>query len=190
METHDFKVGDKVIINPDIPVGEKMPILDGKDLKMLKNMRRPGVFTVKIACTECIKLNNSFGYGPTGLLHAPMYEVGNYVMISKESPYKGWVGIIESIEPFVYTPNSMGEDGCHYCIKLNEGNVFCCHNNDFELITSPNKLIYQQENENQLQRKEVAVSRGDKLTGSSICCRRCKASITVGHLSYKKISGS
>lgn len=42
--------------------------------------------------------------------------------------------------------------------------------------------------ENQLQRKEACISRGDQYAGRRVCCPRRKAKISVGHLSYKKIA--
>ena len=44
-------------------------------------------------------------------------------------------------------------------------------------------------NEDQLQRKETHVVRGDDGEGNRVQSRKRKASITVGHLSYKTIKG-
>ena len=192
MKTHDFKVGDKVIINPDVPLWGKMPVQEGGFLTMSEFMRQPGVFTVKDVSTEgFIRLDSGYLYGPIGLLHAPVYEVGDVVMISDDCSCEQNIGVIRSIDTNCYAPTDLGEDGCNYKIDLQNGLIIRRSSSQFKLIESTKPIKSNiQENENQLQRKEVAVSRGDQHTGSCICCRRRKATITVGHLSYKEISGS
>lgn len=59
--------------------------------------------------------------------------------------------------------------------------------NTKELIT--NKSLNNKNNENQLFRKKASVIRGDQPEGNSVSCRKNKAIITVGHLSYQRILG-
>lgn len=54
-----------------------------------------------------------------------------------------------------------------------------------ELISTIKTDNTQRYDENQLQRKEVALSRGEGLTGAVIHGRQHKATVTVGHLSYQ-----
>ena len=49
--------------------------------------------------------------------------------------------------------------------------------------------IKQKENENQFQRKKARIERGTRPEGSTVCGRRSKASIAVGHLGYRKVTG-
>lgn len=53
------------------------------------------------------------------------------------------------------------------------------------LLTPHNTNNKQNYDKNQLQRKEVALSRGEGLTGAVIHGRQHKATVTVGHLSYQ-----
>lgn len=51
-------------------------------------------------------------------------------------------------------------------------------------------LIKQEEkHENQFQRKKACIKRGTRPEGSTVCGRRGKASVAVGHLSYRKVTG-
>jgi hypothetical protein len=43
--------------------------------------------------------------------------------------------------------------------------------------------------ETQFQRKKARIKRGTRPEGNSVCGRRSKASVAVGHLSYRKITG-
>lgn len=43
--------------------------------------------------------------------------------------------------------------------------------------------------ETQFQRKKARIKRGTRPEGNSVCGRRSKASITVGHLGYRKVTG-
>jgi len=51
-------------------------------------------------------------------------------------------------------------------------------------------IIKQKEkHENQFQRKKACIERGTRPEGSTVCGRRSKASIAVGHLGYRKVTG-
>ena len=52
-----------------------------------------------------------------------------------------------------------------------------------------NKPINHNTNENRLQKQKTDVVRGDDTEGNRVQGRVCKASITVGYLSYKTIKG-
>lgn len=43
--------------------------------------------------------------------------------------------------------------------------------------------------ENQFQRKKARIERGTRPEGSTVCGRRGKASVAIGHLSYRKVTG-
>lgn len=49
--------------------------------------------------------------------------------------------------------------------------------------------LKQQQNENQLQRKEIPHNGGDRQNTTGVLCRRRKARITVKHLGHQKIIG-
>ena len=47
----------------------------------------------------------------------------------------------------------------------------------------------KEKHETQFQRKKARIERGTRPEGSTICGRRSKASVAVGHLSYRKVTG-
>lgn len=47
----------------------------------------------------------------------------------------------------------------------------------------------EEKHENQFQRKKARIERGTRPEGSTVCGRRSKASVAVGHLSYRKVTG-
>lgn len=47
----------------------------------------------------------------------------------------------------------------------------------------------KEKHENQFQRKKARIERGTRPEGSTVCGRRSKASVTVGHLGYRKVTG-
>lgn len=54
-----------------------------------------------------------------------------------------------------------------------------------EIITTKK----EEKHENQFQRKKARIERGTRPKGSSVCGRRSKASVTVGYLGYRKVTG-
>ena len=47
----------------------------------------------------------------------------------------------------------------------------------------------EEKHETQFQRKKARIKRGTRPEGNSVCGRRSKASVTVGHLGYRKVTG-
>lgn len=47
----------------------------------------------------------------------------------------------------------------------------------------------EEKHENQFQRKKARIERGTRPEGSTVCGRRSKASVAVGHLGYRKVTG-
>lgn len=47
----------------------------------------------------------------------------------------------------------------------------------------------EEKHENQFQRKKARIERGTRPEGSTVCGRRSKASVAVGHLSNRKVTG-
>lgn len=47
----------------------------------------------------------------------------------------------------------------------------------------------EEKHENQFQRKKARIERGTRPEGSTVCGRRGKASVAVGHLGYRKVTG-
>ena len=54
-----------------------------------------------------------------------------------------------------------------------------------EIIT----IKKEEKHENQFQRKKARIERGTRPEGSTVCGRRSKASVAVGHLGYRKVTG-
>ena len=47
----------------------------------------------------------------------------------------------------------------------------------------------EEKHETQFQRKKARIERGTRPEGNSVCGRRSKASVAVGHLGYRKVTG-
>ena len=47
----------------------------------------------------------------------------------------------------------------------------------------------EEKHENQFQRKKARIERGTRPEGSTVCGRRGKASVAIGHLGYRKVIG-
>lgn len=57
-------------------------------------------------------------------------------------------------------------------------------------LTTEITIIKKEEKyENQFQRKKARIERGTRPEGSTVCGRRSKASVAIGHLSYRKVTG-
>lgn len=56
-------------------------------------------------------------------------------------------------------------------------------------ITGKSITLKSTTHESKFQRKKARVERGTRPEGSSVCGRRSKASVAVGHLSYRKVIG-
>lgn len=54
-----------------------------------------------------------------------------------------------------------------------------------EIIT----IKQEEKHETQFQRKKARIERGTRPEGNTVCGRRSKASIAVGHLGYRKVTG-
>lgn len=54
-----------------------------------------------------------------------------------------------------------------------------------EIIT----IKKEEKHKNQFQRKKARIERGTRPEGSTVCGRRGKASVAVGHLGYRKVTG-
>ena len=89
---------------------------------------------------------------------------------------------ITKVIPNDYDIDRSDQDGCRYRIKEDD-EEYSWSSEMFNI-----NQLKTKEHEIKLQGKEVAVSRGDGHTGSVVCCRRCKASITVGHLGHKTVA--
>ena len=195
---HKFKVGDSVIINPSIQVDSNK-----EGLTFASSMLQAGIFVITEFNDKYIKLSNGYFYHPEWLLPEPIYKIGDKVTVRTDLKEVGYgptsirFGLNDSMERFAGKTvtitdvaseeyrNSLklGEDGARYRIAEDNGSwawpstAFIINNKSFKHY------------ENQLQREKVVVSRGDRPEGRRVCCRRVKAAITVGHLSYKEISG-
>ena len=195
-----FKIGDRVIINPNIPDGTWSRYSYGfHDKTMLK----PGIFTLDREYFDKGFYIGDYVYGEDWLLPVPIFKAGDVVQIDPElkegddirfscnkemEELAGKMVTIKSVAKENYTPDKIGEDGCLYSL---EDNAWSWSSPMF-VLGQKDKLTTKFKNngnENQLQKEGIAVSRGDQHEGSRICCRRCKAAITVGYLSHQEVSG-
>lgn len=98
--------------------------------------------------------------------------------------YAGRTVTISEVKEDNYNIERSGQDGCLYEIKEDHGD-YSWSSEMFNI-----NQLKTKEHEVKLQGKEVAVSRGDGYTGSVVRSGRCKAAITVGHLSHKAVAGN
>lgn len=198
-----MKIGDLVIINPDIAVGTWN---NSHTFTMREDMRQPGVFKVFSIQNDNIGIQaipnityvndvtglDIYNYQKDWLIPVPIFKVGDRVQIKehldtiKPFPY-GFVSRMKELEKTTSSIEkvicdyagrkiyNLGDDGCKYCVS---GFVW----SSLALTTIKNKNY-----ENQLQGKETSVRTGSQREGSRICSRRCKVTIAIGRLSYKAI---
>ena len=195
-----FKKGDRVIINPNIPDNAWSKYGYGFHYS---SMRKPGTFVLEEIYSSGGFLIDEYSYDEEWLLPVPIFNVGDKVQIKPElkegedirfscnedmEELAGKTVTISEVKVHHYTPNKMGEDGCLYYIEEDGwhwSSPMFVLDQKYKLTTK----FKNNGNENQLQKEGIAVSRGDQHEGSRICCRRCKAAITVGHLSHQEVSG-
>lgn len=60
---------------------------------------------------------------------------------------------------------------------------------EVSLTTGITTTKKEEKHETQFQRKKARIERGTRPEGSTVCGRRGKASIAVGHLGYRKVTG-
>ena len=193
-----FKVGDRVIINPNIP--DKAWSKHGFGFHY-DTMRKPGIFTLDEEYYSKGFRIGDYIYDEEWLLPVPLFKAGDVVQIKPELKYgddvrfscnkemeelAGKTVTISEVKMHHYTPNKVGEDGCLYRLEDTDWQW----SSPMFVLDQKDKLTTKNYgNEDQLQKERVAVSRGDQHEGSRVCCRRRKAAITVGHLSHQEVSG-
>ena len=196
-----FKAGDKVIINPNIPKGTWN--FNHSYTFHCDVMLKPGIFTLDEEYSKGGFRIGDYVYDEDWLLPVPLFNVGDVVQIKPElkegdgirfgcnedmEDLAGEMVTIKSVEIEDYSPDKVGEDGCLYHLEDIEWDW----SSPMFVLDRKYKFISKFKNngnEDQLQKEGIAVSRGDQHEGSRICCRRCKATITVGYLSHQKVSG-
>ena len=196
-----FKIGDRVIINPNIPNGTWN--FSHSYTFHCDTMLKPGIFTLVQRHHREGFFIDGYAYDEEWLLPVPIFKAGDVVQIKPElkegedirfscnEEMEEWAGktvTISEVNVHYYTPDKVGEDGCRYYLEdigYNWSSPMFVLDQKYKLTTK----FKNNGNEDQLQKEGIAVSRGDQHEGSRICCRRCKAAITVGHLSHKEVSG-
>lgn len=134
----------------------------------------------------------SFKVGETVVVRNDLYVDRKYDngcrFDSNMQEYKGKITTITNVSYYKGEPR--------YALKI-DNETFCWSpsmllsytpGSDYDLDKQIINQQTKQNYENQLQREKARISRGDKYTGRAVCSRRCKAQITVGHLSYKEVT--
>lgn len=199
-----MKIGDKVIVNPDIAEGTWN---NSHSFTMTDNMRQPGVFKVfniendnvgiramsNITYVNDVTGLDIYNYQKDWLIPVPIFKAGDMVQIKehldeiKPFPY-GYVSEMKELEK---TTSSIKKVICDYAGRKiynlgDDGYKYYVSDyawSSLALTIIKNKNHY----ENQLQTEETPVRPGSQREGSGICSRRCKVTIAIGHLSYKTI---
>ena len=193
-----FSEGDKVILNPKCEpdkMYEDLTFLKGGmadyrmyTIKKIKPLAK-GRFHYEVE-------ENGFVYSEAMLLKSPLFHTGDKVTLDPaavglgEVPFHltrdmwqkfgGKTLTIESVFPNSYRVTNRYQDGCLYKIKEDSSYSFSSPMFNLNTIT---------QNENRLQSRKVAVSRGEQREGRPVCCGRSKATVRVGHLSNKARTG-
>ena len=211
-----FNVGDTVIVRKDLTkhtrydrvpfsVSEEMVGFAGKTTTIVAAARNgytagPGLDGYKYYldidhkvwtwANEDLVLSDKpvplFKVGDRVTVREDLNEIGSddveYGLDDTMRSYAGKTVTISEVEEDNYDIERSGQDGCLYRIKEDDGD-YSWSSEMFNI-----NQLKTKEHEVKLQGKEVAVSRGDGYTGSVVCCRRCKASIAVGHLGHKTVA--
>lgn len=212
MSAH-FKVGDKVRIREDLASLEddiryglslEMKEMAGtlQTIKEVQENNYPPERPLEDGCLYLLEGDEClWTWSSEAFQKAPYFSVGDKITIRPDLEACGTEKIkygvtrdmaecrrktftISDILEDAYPSTQPCEDGCKYHLK-EDPELYSWSSGMFVI----NNLKTTKENENQLQRKEAVVSRGDECTGRTICCGRVKAAIVSGHLSYKALSG-
>ena len=89
--------------------------------------------------------------------------------------YKSVLGV------YVWTENTIVD--CSSKCNVREDAIEVSPTTEITIIKKEEKY------ENQFQRKKARIERGTRPEGSTVCGRRGKASVAIGHLSYRKVTG-
>lgn len=185
-----FEKDDKVILNPNVEVGKTYG-----GLVLFSHLMFTGIETIDEVSVCGIKIGACY-YPPEILLPVPVFKEGDVVTVRPDLSIdcchynldirgemlylRGKQVRIKGVTENSYTLEKIGEDGCEYYV---EGSPYTWSSNSFII----NNLT-QSKDENRLQEKEPVVTGGSEFKGCRVCGRKNKAAITVGHLSYKRIS--
>lgn len=208
-----FKVGDKVTVRSDLKnlrgrikfgLAEEMLSFAGNTYTISEVTE--GSYTSANPNEDGCKYHletdpNAFSWSSEAFVTIkPFFEVGDKVTVRPDlkncdsddveygldetmREYSGRTVIISEVEVDDYDIARPAQDGCLYRIKEDDGDY--SWSSEMFIINN----LKSNQNEDQLQRKEAVVSRGDKREGRTVCCRRSKAAVKRGHLSHKALSG-
>jgi hypothetical protein len=195
-----MEIGDKVIINPNIP--DKAWSKNGYGF-YYASMRKPGIFVLEEKDSKGGFFINGFSYDEEWLLPVPLFKAGDSVTIRedlKESmscPYgitDGMVGLkgmqfnVEKVSIANRADRDieiLGDDGCLYNIN-GPGSKFSWSSPMFDLSNYKFKI---KSNESRLQKQESPLRGGSRELTSGVRCRVNKARVTVSSPGYKEVIG-
>ena len=192
-----MKIGDRVIINPNIPNGAWSK--NGYEFHW-DGMRKPGVFTLEKEYSGGGFEIYGFIYDEEWLLPVPLFSVGNTVKIrgdlneSQDLPYRvaskmvrmaGTEFKIEHIRTSDRTPTLLGDDGYLYMLE-NDTRKFSWSSPMFDLSNYKLKI---KKHESRLQEQESPLRGGSGEVKCGICCRKHKPRVTVKSVGYKEVVG-
>ena len=196
-----MKVGDKVIINPNIP--DEAWSKHGYGFHS-SSMLKPGVFTIqqKYPLGGFLIGVEDKVYDEEWLLSVPLFKVGDTVTIRKDLSTRDKVpySVAQEMEDMAgntYTVTelreertdsritSFGDDGCLYKLS-NKAESWSWSSPMFDL---KNYKLKFKNYESRLQEQESPLRRGSGEIVCGICCRKHKPRVTVKSVGYKKVIG-
>ena len=167
-------------------LSNKKPIvywIENKECKMSDYLNEIADFEYKQLTISDIVLKSVKGY---------YIKVEDVLALNKSIPFSiidqllSSYGLIESVK-------RVANRNQYFCWMKGEG-ILCTKGykptKEFVQLTVEDILkLHSQRYENRLQKQETDVVRGDDTKGVGVQSRKCKASVTVGHLSYKSVKG-
>ena len=195
-----MEIGDRVIINPNVP--DKSYNKNGYGFHY-STMRKPGIFVLEEKDPRGGFVIDSYIYDEEWLLPVPLFRAGDSVTIREDLSYSMSLpygvssemeklkGLSFNVKEVKYTDHSdrdvnmLGDDGCLYIIEDNSG-YFSWSSPMFDLSIYKFKI---KSNESRLQEQESPLRRGSGEIVCGICCRKHKPRVAVKSVGYKKVIG-
>ena len=167
-------------------LSSKKPIIywiENKECKMSSHLNEITDFEYKQLTISDILLKSVEGYY---IKVEDVLKLNETVPFSTIDQYLSSYGLLESV-------NRVANRNYYYCWTKEKG-LLCIKSykpcKGFTQITVEDILkIHSQRYENRLQKQKADVVRGDDTEGNRVQSRKRKASVTVGHLSYKSVKG-
>lgn len=196
-----YDIGDFVVIAPEVKIS-MTHYYSGGQFGPNPSMLKPKILFIRDIKYDYYVCNDSFYYAEEWLIPFKL-EAGDKIKLLNRSALHSiqnfengfsdemneWEDKVVTISKIIknnYFPHHIGQDGNIY--KIKEDDCFYSWESRAFDISYYSEQLKTKQNEDQLQRKDAVVCRGDRQESTGVCYRRNKATVTIGHLSYREIS--